>query len=202
MYRSRRNGAATDAEAPMQLGTRTVSTAARPGTSFRPDASARVPVRGAPAPDEQRESRGALAWRLLQWQSDSAAKLITRACSRRKEGPSVAPRAAKSGGQSPGRPLSSPSMSYPPPVRRAAARRVGSNSPPTWCRGALPPMKRVQRRGAPHDAKGPSFGPARATRHLGRTRRAAPDSASALRVCCGTRPAGMVLQRDRTARVR
>ena len=32
--------------------------------------------------DEQRESRAALASRLLQWQSDSAAKLITHACSR------------------------------------------------------------------------------------------------------------------------
>jgi hypothetical protein len=34
------------------------------------------------ARDEQRESRGAVGARLLGWQSDSAAKLITRACSR------------------------------------------------------------------------------------------------------------------------
>jgi hypothetical protein len=38
------------------------------------------------------------------------------------------------------------------------------------------------------------LGPARATRRLGRNQRAALISASALRVCCGTRSAGMVLQ--------
>ena len=41
----------------------------------------------------------------------------------------------------------------------------------------------------------------RATRSVGRTRRAALDSASALRVCCGTHRAGMSLQRLRTVRV-
>jgi hypothetical protein len=34
------------------------------------------------APDEQRAGRGAAGSRLLRWHSDSAAKLITRACSR------------------------------------------------------------------------------------------------------------------------
>jgi hypothetical protein len=36
----------------------------------------------APAADEQRAGRGAAGSRLLRWHSDSAAKLITRACSR------------------------------------------------------------------------------------------------------------------------
>ena len=30
--------------------------------------------------DEQRESRGALASRLLRWRSDGTAKVLTRAC--------------------------------------------------------------------------------------------------------------------------
>jgi hypothetical protein len=54
----------------------------RSRTRFHPDASARVPVHDAPARDEQRESRGARGSRLLWWQRDSAAKLITRACLR------------------------------------------------------------------------------------------------------------------------
>jgi hypothetical protein len=70
-------------------------------------------------------------------------------------------------GAASGRPLYSPSMSYPPPVQRAAARGVGSNPPATCVVARLPPMRRVPRWGPPHDAKGPSFGPARATRVLG-----------------------------------
>ena len=45
-------------------------------------ASVSTPLRRAPAWDEQRASRGAVGSRLRRWQSDSAAKLIIRACSR------------------------------------------------------------------------------------------------------------------------
>jgi hypothetical protein len=48
------------------------------------------------------------------------------------------------GGQSPGRPLYSPSMSHPPTVQRSAARRVRSNSPATSRRGASPPAERLK----------------------------------------------------------
>ena len=41
------------------------------------------------AADEQRACRGAISWGLLRWQSDTAAKLITRACLRVKAGVGV-----------------------------------------------------------------------------------------------------------------
>jgi hypothetical protein len=53
-----------------------------PRTRLRPSASARVSVGCAPAPDDMRACRGAVGSRVLRWHSDSAAKLITRACSR------------------------------------------------------------------------------------------------------------------------
>ena len=105
---------------------------------------------------------------------------------------------ARSGGQSPGRPLYSPSMSYPPTVQRAAARKVGSNSPAPWCRGALPPMKRVQRWGpaARREGAKPRPSPGDAPSWEDSARR--PDSASALRVGVGLARPGWLLQRVRT----
>jgi hypothetical protein len=51
-------------------------------TRLHARASASAANSCAPALDEQRGSRGAVGSRLLRWQSDSAAKLITDACSR------------------------------------------------------------------------------------------------------------------------
>jgi hypothetical protein len=100
-----------------------------------------------------------------------------------------------------------PSLSgLPPMVQPAATTRVRSNRPRTSRRGALPPMKRVQgvqgmgtarRTKVACDAKRakpwPSPGDAPSWEESAR-----PDAASALRVGCGTRPAGMVLKRVRT----
>ena len=67
-----------------------------------------------------------------------------------------------------------PSMSYPPTVATRGGGRGREPSPARSCRGALPPTKCAQREWPRcTDAKGPSLGPARATRRLGRTRRAA-----------------------------
>jgi hypothetical protein len=70
--------------------------------------------------------------------------------------------------------MCSPSMSYPPTVATRGGGRGREPSPARSCRGALRPTKRAQREWPRcTDAKGPSVGPARATRRLGRTRRAA-----------------------------
>jgi hypothetical protein len=70
--------------------------------------------------------------------------------------------------------MCSPSMSYRPTVATRGGGRGREPSPARSCRGALPPTKRAQREWPRcTDAKGPSVGPARATRRLGRTRRAA-----------------------------
>ena len=61
-------------------------TASRPCARSRRDASIRLPVRRAPAADEQRASRGAVGWRLLWWQSAAVAARATiptyRRCAR------------------------------------------------------------------------------------------------------------------------
>jgi hypothetical protein len=85
-------------------------------------------------------------------------------------------------------PCAPPRMNYP--VQGAAARRAIACASR---RGALPPTeaRSGDGRGPPDKGRvrrerGQGFGPARAARRLGRTRRAALISASALRVGCGT----------------
>src|SRR6266508_3896567 len=131
------------------------------------------------------------------------AKLRGRAGTAEKEGPSVAPLGPPEAGGSLRPAPVLPSMSHPPPVERAAARRVGSNRLATSRRGALPPIKarsngmgppdkgRVRREG---DQSLAQPGRRAVLKGLG----APPRFSECPEGGCGTHRAGMVLQRVRT----
>jgi hypothetical protein len=149
-----------------------------------------TPASRGPVPADRALARGCGicgGCRARRLETCAAAVCRTSARHAEGEGPSVAPRPAEARGC----PLAGAALSLSCPMRqRTVADRVWDTRLRTRVFGALPSMKRLQGWGARRtrvgsDAQGTSSGPARATRRLGRTRRAALISASALRVGVG-----------------
>jgi hypothetical protein len=103
------------------------STGRRPKRSKPPLAKAHAFRPLASPLDEQRESRGARGSRLLRWQSDSPAKVVTRPCSRACVQARASVRAGANGG--PGVPLRRPSQAGCGSGHAWLLRPLGSRAP-------------------------------------------------------------------------